>query len=152
MIIRRFLKNVWDVFRRGDNVLLLLCLVASGVGCVFIASATAHSGSTRYLVIQIGAIILGIISYVAVSAIDLDFVSEHRGVLVLFNVTLLLLLIPFGTDFKSGNKSWLDFPFLPFSIQPAELCKITFVLILASVMASYQQRISSFRSVFTMLA
>ncbi|MBQ7345927.1 MAG: FtsW/RodA/SpoVE family cell cycle protein [Oscillospiraceae bacterium] len=151
MIIRRFLKNVWDVFRRGDMVLLLLCLVASGVGCVFIASATAHSGSMRYLVIQIGAIILGIISYVAVSAIDLDFVSEHRGVLVAFNIFLLLLLIPFGTDFESGNKSWLAFPFLPFSIQPAELCKITFVLILASVMASYQQRISSFRSVFTML-
>ena len=145
------MKNIWNVFRRGDMVLLMLCLVASGVGCVFIASATAHTDSMRYLVIQIGAIILGVISYVAVSAVDLDSISEHRLILVAFNTILLLLLIPFGTDFNSGNKSWLDFPFLPFSIQPAELCKITFVLILASVMASHQQKISSFKSVFSML-
>ena len=145
------MKNIWNVFRRGDMVLLMLCVVASGVGCVFIASATAHSDSMRYLVIQIGAIILGVISYVAVSAVDLDSIAEHRFILVAFNLILLLLLIPFGTDFNSGNKSWLDFPFLPFSIQPAELCKITFVLIMASVMASHQQKISSFKSVFSML-
>ena len=149
--MRKVLRYIWQVFRRGDMVLLLLCLAASAFGCVMIASATAHSGSARYLTIQIGAIILGVIMYVAVSAIDLDFISEHRGVLVAFNVVLLLLLIPFGTDFNSGNKSWLNFPFLPVSIQPAELCKITFVLIMASVMASYQQRISSFRAVFAMV-
>ena len=149
--MRKLLKHIWSVFRRGDIVLLLLCLAASAFGCLVIASATAHSNPTRYLVIQLGAIALGVISYVAVSAINLDFVSEHRGVLVVFNVCLLLLLIPFGVDFNSGNRSWLDFPFLPFSIQPAELCKITFVLIMASVMASYQQRLSSLRSVITMV-
>ena len=132
-------------------VLLLLCVVASAVGCLFIASATAHTNTIRYLIVQVGAIALGVVFYVAVSAIDLDFISEHRMALVVFNIFLLLLLIPFGTDFNSGNKSWLQFPFLPFSIQPAELCKITFVLIMASVMSSYQQRISNWRAVFTML-
>lgn len=149
--MRRLMRRIWNAFRRSDLVLLLLCVVTSIYGCVVIASTTAHSGSTRYLVIQIGAIIIGIISYVAVSAVDLDFVSEHRGVLVLFNIFLLLLLIPFGVDFDSGNKSWIQLPLLPFSIQPAELCKITFVLIMASVMASYQQRISSLKSILSML-
>ena len=149
--MRRLMRRIWNAFRRSDLVLLLLCVVTSIYGCVVIASTTAHSGSTRYLVIQIGAIVLGVISYVAVSAVDLDFVSEHRGVLVLFNIFLLLLLIPFGVDFNSGNKSWIQLPFLPFSIQPAELCKITFVLIMASVMASYQQRISSLKSILSML-
>jgi rod shape determining protein RodA len=45
----------------------------------------------------------------------------------------------------------LDLPGVPFSIQPAEICKITFVLIMASVMAAHQQRISSVRSVIAML-
>jgi len=62
-----------------------------------------------------------------------------------------LMLIPFGTDFNSGNRSWIQFPYLPFSIQPAELCKITFVLIMASVMASHQRKVSSLRSVWKML-
>ncbi len=150
LTVRRFARKAWDTFRQGDLILLILCLVTSAFGCLAIASATAHTGSMRYLVIQIGAIVLGVISYVAVSAINLDFIAEHRLALVIFNTFLLLLLIPFGVDFNSGNKSWLDIPLVPFSIQPAEICKITFVLIMASVMAAYQQRISSVRSVMTM--
>lgn len=150
-MMRRLARKAWNVFRQGDIVLLVICLVTSIFGCVVIASATAHTGSMRYLVIQIGAIILGVISYVAVSAINLDFVSEHRLVLVMFNICLLALLVPFGTDFNSGNRSWLAIPGVPFSIQPAELCKISFVLIMASVMASHQNKVSSFRSVGKML-
>lgn len=148
--MHRILQSVWNVFRRGDLILLLLCVVTSAFGCLCIASATNHNETIRYVVIQAAAILLGIICYVGVSAIDLDFVSEHRRVLVLFNMFLLALLIPFGVDFNSGNKSWLDLPLIPVSIQPAEICKITFVLILASVMAAHQQRISSLKSVLTM--
>ena len=148
--MRQILNRLWTVFRKGDMVLLLLCLMTSAFGCLAIASTTNHQETMRYVYIQIGAIALGVLSYVGVSCIDLEFVSEHRMVLVVFNTFLLLLLIPFGTDFNSGNRSWLDFPFLPVSIQPAELCKITFVLIMASVMSSYQQRISSVRSILAM--
>lgn len=149
--MRRVLQTIWNVFRRGDLVLLLLCVVTSAFGCLCIASATNHHETLRYVVIQAGAIVLGVMCYVGVSAIDLDYISEHRRVLVIFNLVLLALLIPFGTDFNSGNKSWLDFPFLPVSIQPAELCKITYVLIMASVMSAHQQRISSLRSIFWMV-
>ena len=148
--MRRVLQSIWNVFRRGDLILLLLCVVTSAFGCLAVASATNHQDTLRYVIIQAGAIVLGIICYVAVSAVDLDFVSEHRTALVLFNMFLLLLLIPFGVDFDSGNKSWLDLPLIPVSIQPAEICKITFVLILASVMSAHQQRISSVKSVLTM--
>ena len=63
---------------------------------------------------------------------------------------LLLLLIPFGTDAGTENRSWLDFPFLPVNIQPAEICKIFYIVIMASVMASRQNRISSLPSVVHM--
>ena len=150
MLIRRALRQLWNVFRKGDWILLLACVATSIFGCIVIASATAHTESSRYLFLQICAIILGVGAYMVVSAIDLDWICEHRLLMVVFNIALLLLLIPFGTDFNSGNRSWLQFPFLPFSIQPAELCKITLVLILASVMAGYQHKISSFKSVMTM--
>jgi rod shape determining protein RodA len=65
---------------------------------------------------------------------------------------LVLLLTPFGTDKNTGNRSWLMFPFLPVDIQPAEFCKISFVIILASVMASHQDRISSVSSVMHMVS
>lgn len=148
--MRRIGKRIWDAFMSGDKILLLLCLVTSCLGCIAIASATSHQETLRYVFIQMGAVAIGVVFYVIVSCIDLEFVSEHRMALVVFNIFLLLLLIPFGTDFKSGNRSWLDFPFLPVAIQPAELCKITFIVIMASVMASNQRKISSVKSVFSM--
>ena len=149
--MRRIGKRIWSAIMGGDKILLLLCLVTSCLGCIAIASATSHHETIRYVLIQIVAIILGVSCYVIVSSIDLEFISEHRMALVIFNIFLLLLLIPFGVDYKSGNKSWLEFPFLPFAIQPAEICKITFILIMASVMASNQRKLSSVKSVVTMV-
>jgi len=147
--MRQYLLKFRDAFRKGDLVLLLLCLVCNAFGCLMIASATNASaiGSVRYVVVQIGAATIGVFLFAIISSIDSDFFSEHRTWLVIFNTLLLLMIIPFGTDNGTGNKSWLQFPFLPFDIQPAEICKITFVLIMASVMASHQNRPSSVRSV-----
>ena len=136
-----------ESIRKADPILLLLCVVASTFGCLVISSTTNAEGSIRYVLVQIGAALIGIFLFFIVSSIDSDFFSERRGLLVAFNCFLLLLIIPFGTDNGTGNKSWLDFPFLPVQIQPAEICKIAFVLVLASVMASHQNKPSSFRAV-----
>ena len=148
--MRRYFFELKNFFRKGDLVLLFLCLLTSAFGCIIISSATNAVGFTRYLTVQIVAILLGVGFYIMMSAVDVDFVSEHRSVLVVFNVFLLALLIPFGTGANLGNRSWLDLPLLPVDIQPAEICKITYILITASVMNSHQNRISSFPSVFHM--
>lgn len=140
--MRDFLQEMRNFFRKGDMVLLTLCLATSAFGCLIIASTNNYRGFTRYVVVQIAAIVLGVMLYAITSSIDADFFSEHRLALSAFCVGLLLLLIPFGTDLDTGNKSWLDFPFLPIDIQPAEICKIFYILIMASVMASHQNRLS----------
>ena len=131
-------------------VLLLICLVTTAFGCLVIASAANVVGSLRYVTLQIVGALIGVLLYAVISTIDAEWFSEHRTILVLFNCFLLLLLIPFGTDMGSGNKSWLDFPILPFNIQPAEICKISYILIMASVMTSHQNRLSSIPSVMHM--
>ena len=145
--MRRVIQHLGEAFRKGDLVLLLLCLITNAFGCLIIASATNAVGSLRYLVVQIGAATAGMLVFVVISSIDAEFFSEHRRALIVFNTGLLLMLLPFGTDNGTGNRSWLNFPFLPFDIQPAEICKITYVLITASVMSSHQNRISSVKSV-----
>ena len=149
--MRKFFQEFLDFFKKGDMILLALCLITTAFGCVEIASATSWMGSTRYVLIQLFATGLGVTLYATISSIDLDFILEHRVVLFLFNCFLLLLLIPFGVE-HGGNKSWLDFPFLPIEIQPAEICKITYIIIMTSVMASHQNRLSRLRSVMHMVA
>ena len=143
--MRQYFEELKDFFKKGDIFLLVLCLIVSGFGLVCIASATSadkFDGNFRYLAIQTVSIGLGVLMYALVSSIDVDTLSEHRGLMVAFNCCLLLLLIPFGTDNGSGNRSWLDFPLLPINIQPAEICKITYILIMASVMSAHQNTIS----------
>jgi len=151
--MRDWFQELRNFFRKGDMVLLSLCLIASAYSSLVIASATNASkfgSSTRYIVIHVAATLLGLLAYAIISSIDLDFLSEHRMVLAAMNVGMLLLLIPFGTDAGTGNRSWLDFPFLPVNIQPAEICKIFYIIIMASVMSSRQNRISSVPSVLLM--
>ena len=144
--MRRYLEELKDFVKKGDMFLLVLALIVAGFGVVCIASATSadkFEGNFRYIALQLFAILMGVVAYIMISSLDLDLLSEHRGALVAFNCILLLMLIPFGTDNGSGNRSWLDIPGVPFSIQPAEVCKITYIVIMASVMSSHQNRISS---------
>ena len=148
--MRQFLSEFKSFLRKGDLVLLGLCLAITTFGVVMISSTNNYRGSLRYVIIQIAAASIGVLLFMIISSIDVDFFSEHRLLMAGFNVCLLLMLIPFGTDLDTGNRSWLDFPFLPIDIQPAEICKITYVLIMASVMKSHQSRISSLRSIVHM--
>ena len=150
--MKEFISELKNFPRKCDWVLLLLCLITSGLGTIIVASATSadkFGGSVRYMAVQIGATVIGLIMFALVSSIDVEVMSEYRHLLVLFNTFLLLMLIPFGTDNNTGNRSWLKTPFI--YIQPAEICKITYIVIMASVMTSHQNRISNWRSVFHMV-
>ncbi len=147
--MRRYLQQLKTAIRKGDWMLLLLCVVTTAFGVLIIASATNYLDSMRYVVMQIVGAVIGILLYAVISSIDAEVFSEHRIILVLFNICFLALLIPFGVDIN-GNKSWVKLPFLPFNIQVAEICKITYILIMASVMNAHKERISSFKSVLHM--
>ncbi len=151
--MRRFFQELQDFRKKGDWILLILCLVTSAFGCVAIASATSaekFGSNARYIIIQLAATGLGVMMYAIVSSIDIDVMTEQRNLLVAFNSVLLLMLIsPLGTDNNTGNRSWIDLGFI--SVQPAEICKITYIIIMASVMNAHQNRISGIPSVMHMV-
>ncbi len=151
--MRRFFQELQDFRKKGDWILLILCLVTSAFGCIAIASATSadkFDGNARYIIIQLAATGLGVMMYAIISSIDIEVMTEQRNLLVIFNTLLLLMLIsPLGTDNNTGNRSWIDLGVI--AVQPAEICKITYIIIMASVMNSHQNRISSIPSVMHMV-
>ena len=147
--MNRYIQQLRQAIRKGDWILLLLCIITTAYGVLIIASATNYLDSYRYIIMQLVGAAIGILLFAVVSSIDVEFMMEHRLWLVLFNVFLLLMLIPFGETIN-GNRSWVNFPFLPFNIQVAEICKITYILIMASVMTAHKERVSSVKSVLTM--
>ena len=88
----RYLRKFGEAFRRGDLVLLFMCLALNIFGILMIVSTTYQVGPLRYVIVQSIASALGVFMYVLVSSIDSEFFSEHRYWLVVFNCILLLLL------------------------------------------------------------
>ena len=140
--MREIFRAIREFVRKADMVLLALCVTATVFGIVVISSATNYIGNARYIRTQTLALILGIIVYVLLTLIDVDIIAERRELLLIFSVLFIGMLKIWGSE-RGGNKSWLDFPFLPFNIQPAEICKIFYILILAKVISVEENKISS---------
>ena len=151
-LVQRVFYHMLNAFKKGDKVLLLLCVVATAFGGLMIASSTNgyDAGALRYLLIHCLAAAAGIFFFVAISSVDPETFSELRTPLVIFNTLLLLMLIPFGVT-VNGNRSWISLPILPFNIQAAEVCKITYILIMASVMSARKNNLSHPYSIGHML-
>ena len=145
--MRKLWNGLTEFYRRGDLLLLFLCVVATIFGIVMIASATRYSSSSRYLIVQIAALFLGVLLYIAVSLLDIEILAEHRELLLAFNVLFMSMLLIWGVEGNTGNRAWLDLPLLPVNIQPAEICKITFVIALAKTMSNNRAKLSSVKSV-----
>ena len=145
--MRKVWNGITEFYKRGDLLLLFLCVVTTIFGIVMIASATRYSGSSRYLVVQSASLLLGILIYIAMSLLDIEILAEHRELLLAFNVLLISMLLIWGVGDSVGNRAWLDLPLMPVYIQPAEICKITFVIAMAKTMSNNRSKISSVRSV-----
>ena len=136
------LSPLREFCKKGDLLLLSLCLAASGYGLLLIFSATRYNGNNRALLVQCIAILLGVAAYVLLTFVDFQLFVEKNWKLVLaFNIGfILLLLTPLGTDHGMGNRNWLSIPGFPMDIQPNEIVKLPFILLLALQFARQRVR------------
>ena len=130
-----------EFFKKGDPILLLLCLLASAFGVALIFSATRYNENNQAVVIQIVAILLGVVAYILCTFIDFQLFVEKNWKLIFWGSVLfiLLLLTPLGSN-VGGNRNWLDIPYLPINIQPNEIDKIPFILLLALLITRIQNQ------------
>lgn len=140
----------FDIFRQSDLVLLALCCAATAFGMVEIASATHYMETWKYVIVQGGAALTGVAAYFIMSLVDIGELSKWWKWMLLFNVGLILLLrTPLGVDDGTGNRAWLHVPGFPVSLQPAEVVKLTFSVVLARqlIWLKEEYKLNSFRSV-----
>lgn len=130
-----------DFFKKGDLVLLLLCLLASGYGLALIYSATRWRETNRFVIVQAAAIAIGVVVYMVLTFVDFQMFTERCWKFIfLFDVGfILLLLTPIGKE-VDGNRNWLAIPGFPVDIQPNEIVKLPFILLLALQIINIQQR------------
>ena len=123
------LSGVRTFLQRADMLLFTLCLAASVMGIVIISSATLSYASRSYVYIQIAALLIGVALYFLFTVIDTDIIADQWPLLVVAEIVLLLLLIPFGDAGDTGNKSWIRF--FGIGIQPSEIVKVIYIVVSA---------------------
>ena len=134
-MLNRLKDTLADFIQQADLVLLGLCSTATLYGIALVFSATRYMDSAtglRRMIIQCVALGLGVCVYIFFSMLDLESITRKWKWILAFNIVFILLLkTPFGVAGNTGNRAWLKFPGIPFQIGPAEVVKITFVLLLA---------------------
>jgi len=138
--MRKILRSLSRFLHEADILLFLLCLICAIYGLILISSVARNTithGSEIY--VQIGAIILGIALFVLFSYIDIDIIADKSVFLLVFSALFLSTLYfwGYGTE-DTGNRAWLRF--LGIGIQPAEIVKITFIIIIARMLSNHKER------------
>ena len=124
-----------EFFKKGDVVLLALCISASLMGLALIYSATRynqdlHTSAQK----QAMFLCMGIVAYVWVTFIDIEYLMETWWwVFLLLGLFVIALIRPFGRDDGTGNRSWVFLPVIGkyFGFQPGEIAKLSFIVVLA---------------------
>lgn len=130
-MLKRIKESFLDILRQADWLLLCLCCCASVYGLVMVASATNYIGSRKMVIVQACAIALGVCIYFLMSQIDLTEAAKRWKWLLGFGIGFFLLLkTPLGIE-NNGNRAWIGISGFPVNIQPAEVVKLTFMLVLA---------------------
>lgn len=110
-----FSDSIRAFLDRGDRLLLAFCLAASGFGLILIYSATRWmdpSAGLRCMLVQVVAIVLGVLVYILMSSVDIELFTEKSWkLLAVFSLAVnLLLFTPLGTGAEeTGNNSWAGY-------------------------------------------
>ena len=134
------MRSITKLFHRRhapDAVLsAILGLLVVG-GLVVLASASSHLGTTQfgdayyYLKHQIAfGLSLGLVGFFVASRLDYKIWKKLAFPLLLVSIGLLVAVFtPFGLEARNTNR-WVALG--PFSFQPAEILKITYILYLGA--------------------
>ncbi len=126
--MRFILGAIADYIRECDKLLFLLCIAASGFGCVAVMSSTNYLDNNRQFLTQLITTLLGIVLVIVISKIDYNSYKKLWPIIALVCLIPVILTFfigfaPAGTD----DKAWLRLPG-GLTFQPSELLKIAFAI------------------------
>ena len=131
--MKKFFSLFWNYLKKSDTLLLGLCIAATVYGIVLIRTSTAYLSSSNAASVQILALFIGIALYFVFSLIDIDILADNWKLLFAAGIGMLGLLV-FAQE-EGGNRAWLRF--MGIGIQPAEIVKIFFIVIIAKLIVSF---------------
>ena len=136
--------------KKPDISLIIITIFLMIFGLLMVFSASSVVASYKYndafyfFKRQLIFSIVGIIAMFVVSKIDINKIFKKTILFFILSVCLLILvLIPGIGVVRGGARSWIGFG--SFSIQPAEIIKLTSILFLSSIITKIDKRLNKFK-------
>jgi len=144
-----FFRTAYRFIRESDMMLFALSLFCSILGIVLINSIVKNfSPPSGEVNVQIGAMVIGIVLFIIFSYVDIDIIADKSRYLFLFSILLISTLLIWGVGDDVNRRAWLRF--FDIGIQPAEITKIPFIIIIARMIVTFKER-KTLDSIFSIL-
>lgn len=125
-----------DYVKQMDYVLLAVIVVMSVLGFLVLSSALKSAADGNAKLIKQGVVMLfGIIFAILLTRFDYKDYKVLGFLLYVVSIGMLIMVRFYGYGETTwGSKSWIKIPVIG-SFQPSEICKITFILVVAVFLA-----------------
>lgn len=98
-----------------------------------------------YVLRNIISVVVSFVAMVVIVKIHYQFFERYSREIFAGSIFLILLLFtPLGSDYH-GSTWWIQLPWIPFDIQPAEFLKIWMIIFLAAFFKKYYSYLSDFK-------
>ena len=148
VLFKAFLRFI----NEADMLLFVLSLISAIYGIVLISSVVRNFEYGNQIYVQVGALVIGVAVFVLFSYIDIDIIADKSWFLLFFSLLFISTLYFWGVGMEeTGNNAWLRF--FGIGIQPAEIVKVTFIIIIARMIANFkeQKTLNSFLSLLQII-
>lgn len=136
----------WNLLKNIDKTLLIIPIFFAAISVTMIGS-TAYANHFIFsgdMKIQLIAYILGIFAIGVILFFDYKIFEKFERIFYIASILLLLCVyVPGLGSSQKGARGWLDLG--PINIQPAELVKISFILMFAHFLCRHKEELFSFK-------
>jgi len=140
------MKYLKELLKNMDTVLIVIPLLFALISVLTIGSTAYDNGFvfTRSMKVQIIAFGVGIVAAGVILTIDYKIFQGMEKILYVASLLFLFTVFIPGIGIEQyGARGWLDLG--PIDLQPAEIVKISFILIFASYLNRRQEKLDTLK-------
>lgn len=143
--------------KETDKIMLVLCVILSAVGIIFVQTATGDGGFlpvSRDAAVMAAAVAAGLIAAVVISAVNTGLFLRLWPFVAAASVLLMIITILFGVGpaARSDARTWIVLGNTGLYFQPSELVKIGFIITFASHIDLVKDKLNELKTLAMLIA
>ena len=140
------INAIRDYIRSIDKLMVILCIVCSSLGIFLlniIVDTFPREFSTRTVLVQIAATLLGVFVMIAISVFDYKIYTKLWFIHYPLCIIFVLCTFVFGIGRQGADdRAWIEI--FGVNVQPAEFLKISTIITMAAHADSVKENVNSF--------